>query len=60
MPPKKASGPEVHDQGVDGDGLPVRYVHTVASGGSERGHNAMFLVYGAGAPPSRMGNFREN
>lgn len=33
---------------------------TVASGGSERGHNAMFLVYGAGAPPSRMGNFREN
>lgn len=33
---------------------------TVASVGSERGHSAMFLVYGAGAPPSRMGNFREN
>lgn len=25
MPPKKASGPEVHDQGADGDGLPVKY-----------------------------------
>lgn len=33
---------------------------TVASGGSERGHNAMFLVYGAGAHPSRMGDFRES
>lgn len=33
---------------------------TVASGGSARGHNAMFLLYGAGAPQSRMGNFREN
>lgn len=25
--PRKASGPEVHDQGVDGDGLPARYLH---------------------------------
>lgn len=33
---------------------------TVASVGSERGHNAMFLLYGAGARPSRMGYFREN
>lgn len=42
MPPKKASGPEVHDQGADGDGLPVRYSHT--SGVSldlQRGHGAM-------------------
>lgn len=28
-----APGPEVHDQGVDGGGLAVRYIHNSLNGG---------------------------
>lgn len=56
---KKAPGPEVHDQGVDGDGLPVWYIHNSRIGRLRTRPYCDVSAYGAGAPPRRVGNFRE-
>lgn len=62
MPPKKASGPEIHDQGADGNGLPVKYNILGVSFGLQRGHGAMHYrpLEPAGLCPGTHGYFREN